>query len=144
MGLYSSYWPTWIEVIITLCSVRYHKHFRLTIVLVIHSLCAPSSFMLGSLAIDIVCSFGFAELIDLTASNASNKLLGKGVVDLLACGKDCQQSKMRTRFTPELTLPALLILEQLHGTKGSPTGKQLVAELALMLITLVLVIHAVV
>lgn len=42
-----------------------------------------------------------------------------------------------------LTLPALLVLEQLHGAKGGATSKQLMAELALI-VGLVLVVDLVV
>jgi len=42
-----------------------------------------------------------------------------------------------------LTLPALLVLEQLHGAKGGATSEQLMAELALV-VGLVLVVDLVV
>lgn len=58
----------------------------LTVVAIIHSLGLLSCMSLGLLTVKLVHTLRLSKSVDLTTGEASEKLLGKGVVDCLACG----------------------------------------------------------
>lgn len=64
----------------------------LAVVLIVHLLGVLRGLALGTLAVDVVGALGLAELVDLTASEAGDELLGELVGDWLAY----ERSKVRS------------------------------------------------
>ena len=82
------------------------------------------SLVLGLLSVDVVKTLGLAELVDLSAGERSEKLLGELVVDGLA-------------------LLALSLLEGVHGSERGTTSKELVRDGALVVVVVDLLVGVV-
>ena len=104
---------------VSLCSIE--SSLCCTYLVVVETLSVLLGLVLGLLSVDVVKTLGLAELVDLSASERSNKLLGELVVDRLA-------------------LLALSLLEGVHGSERGTTSKDLVGELALVVVVVGLVV----
>jgi hypothetical protein len=80
--------------------------------------------VLGLLSVDVVKTLGLAELVNLSAGEGGDELLGELVVDGLA-------------------LLALSLLEGVHGSERGTTGKNLVREGALVVVVVDLLVGVV-
>ena len=89
--------------------------------LVVETLSILSSVVLGLLLVDVVEALGLNQLVDLSTGKAGNELLGELVVDRLA-------------------LLALSLLKGVHGSERGTTSEELVAELALVVVVVDLVV----
>lgn len=107
---------------ISLCSCNWKKHFNY--LLVVETLGVLLSLVLGLLLIDIVEALGLNQLVDLSTSKAGKELLSELVVDRLA-------------------LPALSLLKGVHGSERGTASEELVAELALVVVVVDLVVGVV-
>jgi len=109
----------------------------LSVMLVIHAFSGVLRMSLGLLFINEILALGLSELVDLGAGEASEELLGEGVVDRLSC--------FRVRFCVlhgawrgwGRTLFALAVLEDFEGTEGGGTADELVAELGFVVVVAV-------
>jgi hypothetical protein len=104
---------------VSLCSVG--STLCCTYLLVVELLGVLLGLVLGLLSVDVVETLGLTELVDLSASEGSNELLGELVVDRLA-------------------LLALSLLKGVHGSERSTTSEDLVRELALVVVVVSLVV----
>ena len=117
MGSYWSYWPYCHA-----CQpVLYQDELVSTYLVIVESLRVLLGLVLGLLSVDVVKTLGLAELVDLSAGERGNELLGELVVDGLA-------------------LLALSLLEGVHGSERGTTGKNLVREGALVVIVVDLLV----
>ena len=117
MGSYWSYWPYCHACQPVLCQ----DELVSTYLVIVESLSVLLGLVLGLLSVDVVKTLGLAELVDLSAGERGNELLGELVVDGLA-------------------LLALSLLEGVHGSERGTTSKDLVGELALVIVVVGLVV----
>lgn len=118
-----------VLVVLTILGMKSALCFQLvsvndTYLLVVELLSVLSSVALGLLFVDVVKTLGLDELVNLSTSKGSNELLGELVVDRLALG-------------------TLSLLESVHGSERGTTSKELVGDLALVLVVIDLVVGVV-
>lgn len=109
------------------------------VTLLVHVVGVLLGVVLGLLAVDPVHTLGLGELVNLAADEAGDELLGKSVVDFLACDWNLLEGcTYETIDQGPRTGLLLVVLVGLHGGEGGGTGSELVGELALvMLLTVV-------
>jgi hypothetical protein len=93
-----------------------------TYLVIVESLSVLLGLVLGLLSVDVVKTLGLTELVDLSAGERSNELLGELVVDRLA-------------------LLALSLFESVHGSERGTTSDDLVRELALVVVVVGLLVR---
>jgi hypothetical protein len=93
-----------------------------TYLVIVESLSVLLGLVLGLLSVDVVKTLGLTELVDLSAGERGNELLGELVVDRLA-------------------LLALSLLESVHGSERGTTSDDLVRELALVVVVVGLLVR---
>lgn len=84
------------------------------------------------MAVPGVAALGLGKLVDLTADEADESLLGELVVDGVAWGRVSGAGWDWTGGRKKHTLSTLLVLVVLHGSERGSTGDSLVRELALV------------